>query len=213
MPALSYHSSDDCVQLQFVKSLTLDALILSFYGVIMDFILGSVLFASMYTKLNIKERTQGTRKLYRYSAYSLYFIWTALLVILIVLTSLVNFVPQVSNTVHIKSIFTLVVNLINTIQFLAAYEFMVAIELLTKIAVGTVRLEEASSQNARSTRDEPMSVSRFSNPEEMHISALGSVIDKGSEKGVEKELSFFSKKSSKEENPSSRRKSSERLNI
>lgn len=74
--------------------------------------------------------------------------WTFLLATLIVLVIAQNFSPAVYETVHISLIISNTNQLINTLQFLFAFEFFQSIELL--MMAGTGRLAEAQKKNNKS---------------------------------------------------------------
>lgn len=72
-----------------------------------------------------------------------FIVWSSMLVLLLILVCVENTVPVVFNTVHIALILNNLNQLINTLQFLAAFEFMHYIELLMRI--GTNRTEEVEA--------------------------------------------------------------------
>lgn len=140
--------------------LTSGSLILSLYDIILDYIMGLVLLAAILAVPKIQKalRTQAfldVKEFYAVRAVSYFYCWTGLLVVIIILAIVENTVPAISNTVHIASILNHINQIINTLQFLAAFEYMYAIELLLLIGVG-------KGLRQQSTEDAPSSVTRSS---------------------------------------------------
>jgi hypothetical protein len=116
----------------------LDALILSLYALILDFIFGSLLFISFQTVPSVKrvlQSLQGTRHLERYTKKARigFVSWAALLLTLIILVSLEKFEPAVYKTTHIALILNNFNQIINTLQFYAAFQLLIAVDFLMKL--------------------------------------------------------------------------------
>jgi hypothetical protein len=119
----------------------LDSLILSLYALILDFILGSILFLSFLTVPAVKKilkELEGTRHLERYTneARVGFWSWASFLTVLIILVFLEKFCPSVYNTTHIALILNGLNQLINTLQFFAAFQLLIAVEFLMKLGSG-----------------------------------------------------------------------------
>ena len=122
-----------------------DVLILTLYVVILDFVFGSLMI-NAFLRLERVQKVLDTMKGYEFKkkyekrAKLAYFAWAALLASLILLVCVEQFVPQVYGTVHIALILNNVNQIINTLQFIAAFEVLGAVELLMKLT--TNRLEQ-----------------------------------------------------------------------
>jgi hypothetical protein len=122
-----------------------NALILSLYAVILDFIFGSILFLSMFSVPSVKKAInaiRGTRHAERYTrrAKTLFSIWATLLIILFILVFVENFVPGVYRTTHIALILNNLNQLINTLQFYAAFQLLIAVDFLMKLGSGKKKI-------------------------------------------------------------------------
>jgi hypothetical protein len=111
---------------------------LSLYALILDFIFGSILVASFMTVPAVKTKLdsiKGTRHLERYTkiAKESFTLWAALLASLIILVFVGKLSPAVYNTTHIALILNNLTQLINTMQFYAAFQLMRALEFLMKL--------------------------------------------------------------------------------
>jgi hypothetical protein len=116
----------------------LDALILSLYALILDFIFGSILFYSFLSVPAVKrilKALEGTRHLERYTKKARigFVSWAALLLILIILVSVENFEPAIYKTTHLALILNNVNQLLNTLQFYAAFQLLIAVDFLMKL--------------------------------------------------------------------------------
>jgi hypothetical protein len=140
-----------------------DGLILSLYALILDFIFGSLLFASFLTVPKVKKvlkDLEGTRHLERYTkvAKNGFIAWTTLLISLIILVFVEKFTPSVYRTTHIALILNNLNQLINTMQFYAAFQFLRAVEFLMKLGSGRKQInsfviDDASRSDVASDAD------------------------------------------------------------
>jgi hypothetical protein len=145
----------------------LDALILSLYALILDFLFGSILFYSFLTVPAVKrilKELEGTRHLERYTKVARigFVSWAALLIILIILVSVEKFVPAVYKTTHIALILNNLNQLINTLQFYAAFQLLIAVDFLMKLGsqrkvINSVAIDDES-------RSDPASDAHASSP-------------------------------------------------
>jgi hypothetical protein len=122
-----------------------NGLILSLYAVILDFVFGSILFLSIFSIPSVKNviyAIRGTRHIERYTrrAKTFFSIWATLLVILVILVFVENFVPGVYRTTHIALILNNVNQLINTLQFYAAFQLLIAVDFLMKLGSGKKKI-------------------------------------------------------------------------
>jgi hypothetical protein len=111
---------------------------LSLYALILDFIFGTILFLSFLTVPAVKKilkTLEGTRHLERYTKIARFGFcsWAALLIFLVILVFIEKFSPAVYRTTHLALILNSLNQLINTLQFYAAYQLLIAIEFLMKL--------------------------------------------------------------------------------
>jgi hypothetical protein len=116
-----------------------NALMLSLYAVILDFILGILLYRAFLTVPKVVKALDTYRGFLFRETYEkrlkiAFRIWASLLATLIILVLIENFVPGVYKTIHISLIMNNVNQLINTCQFIAAFETMTVIEMLMCLA-------------------------------------------------------------------------------
>jgi hypothetical protein len=145
----------------------LDGLILSLYVLILDFILGSILFSSFLTVPAVKKvlhSLRGTRHLERYTNVARvgFWSWASLLTVLIILVFVEKVCPSVYNTTHIALILNKVNQLINTLQFFAAFQLLIAVEFLMKLGSGRKMLN--SFPVDVESRSDPASDAHASSP-------------------------------------------------
>ena len=150
-----YHSSMSN-QMKCANPISLDSIILSLYAFILDFFFGSLL---IYAILNVPTFTKrldeikGTRHLRHYKTVAIrsYAAWSFLLVLLCASVFVGKFMPQIYLTTHISLIVNNTTQLINTLQFYAAFRLMEAIEFLAKIGTGRVKIGSAGFDEAGSS--------------------------------------------------------------
>jgi hypothetical protein len=111
---------------------------LSLYALILDFLFGIILFPSVLAVPSVGKilhDIRGTRHLKKYTirAKLSFLAWTSLLTVLIILVFMEKFCPSVYNTTHIALILNNLNQLINTLQFYAAFQLLIAIEYLMKL--------------------------------------------------------------------------------
>jgi hypothetical protein len=117
-----------------------NGLILSLYSVILDFILGTLMFRAFLTVPKVVKALDTYRgylfqEKYKKRLKIIYGCWASLLATLVILVLVENFVPGVHRTTHIALILNNVNQLINTCQFIAAFETMTIIEMLMTLGV------------------------------------------------------------------------------
>ena len=139
----------------------IDGLILSLYALILDYAFGCILFVVFTKTASVKKvlkELEGTRHLERYSqkVYMAFSIWTSLLLSLVILVLVEKFTPAVYQTVHIASIMNSLNQLINTLQFFFAFEFIRSVEFLVKLGSGRKRINsfQAISSNPSNPNEE-----------------------------------------------------------
>jgi hypothetical protein len=142
-------------------------MILSLYALILDFIFGSILFYSFMTVPSVKRvllSLQGTRHLKRYTKVARigFVSWAALLLILIILVSIEKFEPAVYKTTHIALIFNNFNQLINTLQFYAAFQLLIAVDFLMKLGSGKKVINSIAIDDG--SRSDPTSDAHASSP-------------------------------------------------
>jgi hypothetical protein len=123
----------------FAKLYQSNALILSLYAVILDFILGTLLFRAFLTVPKVVKSLDTYRGFLFRETYEkrlkiAFGIWASLLATLIILVFVEKFVPGVYKTIHVALILNNINQLINTCQFIAAFETMTVIEMLMCLA-------------------------------------------------------------------------------
>jgi hypothetical protein len=134
---------------------------------ILDFILGSILFLSFLTVPAVKRilrELEGTRHLERYTNLARvgFWSWATLLTILIILVFVEKFCPAVYSTTHIALILNSLNQLVNTLQFYAAFQLLIAVDFLMKLASGRKRIDTRPDVESRS---DPASDARCSGSE------------------------------------------------
>jgi hypothetical protein len=128
---------------------------LSLYALILDFILGLILLASFWTVPAVKKiilQIKGTRHLERYTkkARAFFTFWLSLLCLLIILVFTGKLAPAVYRTTHIALILNNLTQLINTIQFYAAFQLLRVAEFLMKLASGRKRINSYAIEESKS---------------------------------------------------------------
>jgi hypothetical protein len=88
--------------------------------------------------------------------------WASLLTVLIILVFVQKFVPAVHSTTHIATIINNFTQLVNTLQFYAAFQLLIAVEFLMKLGSG--RKEIYTSPVDVESRSDPASDARASSP-------------------------------------------------
>jgi hypothetical protein len=116
-----------------------NALILTLFSVILDFILGTLMFRAFLTVPKVVKALDTYRGYLFQEQYTkrlkiIYGCWASLLATLIILVLIENFVPGIYRTTHIALILNNLNQLINTCQFIAAFETMTIIEMLMSLA-------------------------------------------------------------------------------
>lgn len=103
------------------------------------------------------DSIKGTRHLERYTskAKNGFIAWTGLLAFLIILVFVEKFTPAVYNTVHIALVMNNLNQLINTLQFIAAFNVLWGIEILLAIGLGRKKI---NSFNASQTESLPSNI-------------------------------------------------------
>lgn len=137
-------------------------LLLSLYSVVLDFIFGTILLVAILRVPMVKKVLQSTkgfeyRDKYLSKFVIIYSVWALLLVLSITLSMLNAAAPVVYSTKHISLIVNALTQLINTCQFLSAFEFMAGIELLMKIGTNRMVQTVTSGDVPFSARDDPSS--------------------------------------------------------
>ena len=91
------------------------------------------------------DEIKGTRHLEKYKAVARrsYIGWCVLLFLLCTSVFMGKFLPDIYRTTHIALIVNNTSQLINTLQFYAAFRLMQAIEFLIKLGTGKVRVGSA----------------------------------------------------------------------
>jgi hypothetical protein len=116
-----------------------NALMLSLYAVILDFILGTLMFRAFLTVPKVVKSLDTYRgylfqEKYKPRLKIAFGIWASLLGTLFILVLVENFVPGVYRATHVATILNNINQLINTLQFIAAFETMTIIEMLMCLA-------------------------------------------------------------------------------
>lgn len=111
-------------------------LVLVMYATVTDFILGSVMFFVVLNVPSIKTEVEGASYRYRRQAIWFFIAWFTILVTVIILQFSAYTIPAVVGTLQISNILNVVIELLNTIEFVVAYEFMRIIEFLIAVGVG-----------------------------------------------------------------------------
>jgi hypothetical protein len=142
---------------------------LSLYALILDFIFGSILFLSFLTVPSVKrilESLKGTRHLKKYTTKARigFLSWAAFLLILIVLVSVEKFEPAVYKTTHIALIMNNFNQLINTLQFYAAFQLLIAVDFLMKLGSRRKRIRTFARSEDVASRSDPASDADPSTP-------------------------------------------------
>ncbi|KAL3895396.1 MAG: hypothetical protein SGCHY_004724, partial [Lobulomycetales sp.] len=152
-----------------------NALILSIYGLIIDFVLGIIAlstFIHVPAVAKVLKELHGTRHHQRYSrrANRITSAWTFLLLVGIILVFVQRLTPTVYNDIHASAIINNVVQLLNTVQFWIAYELIRALEFLLRIGTGRKRIiSHAPDDWDASDSCHPSSVSDSEKPSENDV--------------------------------------------
>jgi hypothetical protein len=133
----------------------------------LDFIFGSILFLSFLTVPSVKKalyNLRGTRHLEKYTrrVKTWFSIWAALLLSLIILVFIEKFVPGVYRTTHIALILNNCNQLINTLQFYAAFQMLRAVDFLMKLGSGRKAINSFPVDDE--SRSDPASNAHASSP-------------------------------------------------
>jgi hypothetical protein len=128
---------------------------------------GSILFFSFLTIPSVKMalyNLRGTRHLERYTRRfkTWFLIWAALLLALIILVFIEKFVPGVYRTTHIALILNSLNQLINTLQFYAAFQLLIAVDFLMKLGSGKKAINSFAVNDE--SRSDPASDAHASSP-------------------------------------------------
>jgi hypothetical protein len=134
---------------------------------IVDFVLGCILFAAFLTVPAVKKilvALQGTSHLKRYTrvARTGFWAWLSLLVFLVFLVFVEKLSPAVHNTTHIALILNGVNQLVNTLQFYAAFQLLRAVEFLMKLGSGRKKIYTFADDVE--SRSDPASDANASSP-------------------------------------------------
>jgi hypothetical protein len=173
-PTCEYASSSSSVYLLYQSSENsfsnyLDGVILSLYALILDFIFGTVLFYTFLTVPAVKKvlhSLRGTRHLERYTnaARVGFWSWASLLTVLIILVFVEKFCPSVYNTTHIALILNNFNQLINTLQFYAAFQLLIAVDFLMKLGSERKKIRTIGRDEDIESRSDPASDANPSSP-------------------------------------------------
>jgi hypothetical protein len=131
---------DTAMRSQHVEKLyQSNGLILSLYAVILDFILGTLMFRAFLTVPKVVKSLDTYRGYLFQEKYEprlkiAFGIWVSLLATLFIFVFVEKFVPGVYRTTHVALILNNVNQLKNTLQFIAAFETMTIIEMLMCLA-------------------------------------------------------------------------------
>jgi hypothetical protein len=198
-PTCEYVFSSSSVYLLYQSSENsfsgyLDGLILSLYALILDFIFGSILFLSFLTVPAVKRILrvlEGTRHLKHYTNVARvgFWSWATLLTVLIILVFVENFAPSVYKTTHIASILNSLNQLINTLQFYAAFQLLIAVEFLMKLGSGRKEIDTRADVESRS---DPASDARCSGSEMQELFRMDHPISPMSEPSRDQSSDIFS---------------------
>lgn len=134
----------------------LDSLILSLYAVSVDFVFGVLLVRSVSTVNAVKKgvtriRRSSKTRYHEVKVKIFALVWVALLIVLLVLVFVTKFLAAVYNTVHIALIINNFIQLINTLQFFAAFQLLREVEFV--LSVGTGRRNINSEPSLQSSKD------------------------------------------------------------
>jgi hypothetical protein len=162
---------------------------------ILDFILGAILFLSILAVPSVKRihnALKGTRHLKRYTrvAKMSFLAWAALLIILFILVFVEKICPAVYNTTHIATILNNVNQLINTLQFYAAFQLLIAVEFLMKLGSG--RKEIHSYDIDKESSNDPAPDAHASSPSTRELFRLDIPISPISEPSCDQSSDIFS---------------------
>ncbi|KAL3897359.1 MAG: hypothetical protein SGCHY_003473 [Lobulomycetales sp.] len=116
-----------------------NGLILTLYSVMVDFILGSILIAIFFRIQRVKKALNTMKgetfcEAYSHKAKMAYACWAFMLVVLFALAFAQKFVRGVYETTHIANAMNAAGQLVNTLQYLAAFETLGALEFLLRLA-------------------------------------------------------------------------------
>jgi hypothetical protein len=136
---------------------------------ILDFIFGSILFLSFLTVPAVKrilQALEGTRHLERYTNVARvgFWSWASLLTVLIILVFVEKFLPAVYNTKHIALILNNFNQLINTLQFYAAFQLLIAVDFLMKLGSERKKIRTNDRREDIESRSDPASDANPSSP-------------------------------------------------
>jgi hypothetical protein len=162
---------------------------------ILDFILGSILFLSFLTVPAVKrilKALEGTRHLERYTNVARvgFWSWASLLTVLIILVFVEKFCPSVYNTTHIALILNNLNQLINTLQFYAAFQLLIAVDFLMKL--GSQRKVIYSVAIDVESRSDPASDAHASSPSMQQLFRLDAPISSIDEPSRDQSSEIFS---------------------
>jgi hypothetical protein len=161
---------------------------------ILDIIFGSILFLSFLTVPAVKRilrELEGTRHLERYTKVARvgFWSWATLLTVLTILVFVEKFCPAVYNTTHIALILNSLNQLVNTLQFYAAFQLLIAVDFLMKLGSGRKRIDTRPDVESRS---DPASDARFSGSEMQELFRMDHPIIPMSEPSRDQSSDIFS---------------------
>lgn len=147
---------------------------------IVDFILGCSLLLSCRRVRTVElglSMLEGTRHMERYmdEAWRNFKIWAGLLTTLIILVLVEKFVPAVYQTVHIALILNNFNQLINTMQFYAAFKILRGVEILMAIGTGRKVISSQAFQEQSESIPANMLMRQSEQGSEMKIEPLSEV--------------------------------------
>lgn len=117
---------------------------MSVYDMVIDFTLGLVLLGCIYSVPRIKKMANTARgKRFRFKYRSVLILaftgWLALLIAVMILSGLLQGSKEIASMTHTSSILNLIVQVLNTLQFWAAMEFMNVVELIMRIGTNRIK--------------------------------------------------------------------------
>lgn len=123
------------------------------YASILDFVYGTLLAYAIFRVPKVKKALAGAkaynyREKYARKCITAYSLWASLLFLTMLLAFIQHTIPQIYNTTHIAQLVSGLIQICNTLQFFAAFEFMRGIELLMKIAANRLEVTATSGDNS-----------------------------------------------------------------
>lgn len=158
------------------------------YATVLDFILGAITFFTVLSVPKIKAQLSDASRKYRRNALLFFLAWFLILVLVIILQIAVYTVPSILGTVQLSNILNAVIEVLNTIEFVLAYEYMRVIEFMIAVGVGLLyvipgRVQIERRDNTKDSSD-AASDAKYSKPDEIDSDRVSSAVN-GSSSGKE----------------------------